>query len=107
MNATRKCLENGTWYIHETFNLTWTNYTQCMANNETVVTVDVPSENNSTTLVEVCMIHYIISRRRKCISHIKYVLQRYLGVVKTISRTGYSLSFLTLIVALIIMISFK
>lgn len=59
MNATRKCLENGTWYVHETFNLPWTNYTQCFSNNvntETIVIVDVPL-TNATKLVEVCMIH--------------------------------------------------
>lgn len=41
MNATRKCMENGEWFIHNKFHSYWTNYSQCSATNDTLIIVNV------------------------------------------------------------------
>ncbi|XP_075535645.1 uncharacterized protein LOC142571288 isoform X4 [Dermacentor variabilis] len=59
--ATKKCLENGTWFFNQTMNRTWTNYTLCAPDQY------IPSENISifephlTTIKLISKIGYSVS----------------------------------------------
>lgn len=83
--AEKFCTENGTWYTviqNETTSSIWTNYSQCYSSEN--VTIEIPAvEINISTI------------------------QKYVPIIKTISRTGYSISFITLVVAFIIMFCIK
>lgn len=41
-NATRRCMEDGTWYFHPEFNNTWTNFSACRLENTGVISNTVP-----------------------------------------------------------------
>lgn len=82
--ATKFCTENGTWFTtdyNETKSVIWTNYTLCYTSDN--FTTEIPAGFNST------------------------LIEKYIPIIKTISRTGYSISFVTLIIAFIIMFCIK
>nr|BAO01107.1 neuropeptide GPCR B7 [Nilaparvata lugens] len=78
--ATKRCLEDGTWYWSHESNSTWTNYTQCFS-KETVANTDFSSHHQ--------------------------ILFRYVPIVKFVSQVGYSVSLFTLIIAFCIFATFK
>ncbi|XP_015834184.1 parathyroid hormone/parathyroid hormone-related peptide receptor isoform X2 [Tribolium castaneum] len=80
-NATRQCMENGSWYIRD--NRTWSNYSSCYKDKITTIYLDLNKTN------------------------ISGVLQNYAPVVQVISETGYIVSFATLIIAFAIMLFIK
>lgn len=84
-NATKFCTDNGTWFWfnNSVVNNTWTNYTECL-NGPTGTIVTPPSNEGNLTLIP-----------------------KYLPTVKAISQIGYSVSLFTLIIAFIILASFK
>ncbi|XP_017778759.1 PREDICTED: glucagon receptor-like isoform X2 [Nicrophorus vespilloides] len=81
-NATKECLDNGMWFVNEE-GKAWTNYTKCYTSEETVVEVPIKSDIAP---------HFITT---------------YLPTIKIISKTGYSVSLVTLVIAFIIMFSIK
>ncbi|KAJ8948777.1 hypothetical protein NQ318_022908 [Aromia moschata] len=80
-NATRKCTENGTWYINEDTNEPWANYTACMEGQITTIFT------NNVGKVDV-------SENSKAI----------VPALKIISQSGYAVSLISLIIAFFIML---
>ncbi|XP_046396246.1 parathyroid hormone/parathyroid hormone-related peptide receptor-like [Ischnura elegans] len=83
-NATRQCMENGQWQQNpDNPDATWTNFSQCYPNFITTILVPFsPLEANSS-------------------------FNQWIPVVKTMSKVGYSVSLITLVVAFTIMASIK
>ncbi|GAB6025150.1 hypothetical protein CHUAL_010573 [Chamberlinius hualienensis] len=82
--ASKWCTPNASWYsrdgsINDNITSTWTNYTECFSN----YIHDVERIHNGT------------------------VIEEYLPIVKTISKVGYSISFITLLVAFTILAIIK
>jgi parathyroid hormone receptor 1 len=77
-NASRQCTQNGVWF--QSNHTSWTNYTTCFKENIVTVYVDLNKTN------------------------ISGVLQQYAPVVEVLTKTGYVVSFVTLIVAFSIML---
>ncbi|XP_054157750.1 parathyroid hormone 2 receptor-like [Oppia nitens] len=73
--AYKYCTKNGTWYFHDKANSTWTNYTDCIPNHHHY------NNNNELSLM--------------LIPHIENF--------RIISKIGYSVSFVTLLMAFIIL----
>lgn len=82
-SATKYCLSNGTWYFDYSLNQTWTNYTACVVGGAEEENSFIPQKTNFT------------------------YLEKYLPTVKIISQIGYSVSLVSLIVAFILLASFK
>ncbi|XP_054265263.1 parathyroid hormone/parathyroid hormone-related peptide receptor-like isoform X1 [Macrosteles quadrilineatus] len=81
--ATKVCTEAGDWFFNSGTNATWTNYTQCYTSRMTKVVIRFPELRNSSLIAQ------------------------YVPLVKTVSRVGYGVSLLTLIVAFCIFATFK
>ncbi|XP_066600877.1 vasoactive intestinal polypeptide receptor 2-like [Prorops nasuta] len=84
-NATKQCMANGEWYWSSATNSSWSNYTQCYRTQLVTVLMDVPD------------------------MHVEYTvtLKKYVPIVKIISKLGYAMSLLTLIVAFTILAVIK
>ncbi|KAF5284992.1 hypothetical protein FQR65_LT02303 [Abscondita terminalis] len=82
--ATKKCEDNGEWYVDKDFNKSWTNYSECwkLIDDETAL-VNFDSIENST------MYHV------------------WFPIIKHVSQSGYIISLIALIAAMIIFISIK
>ncbi|CAH1789619.1 unnamed protein product [Owenia fusiformis] len=78
--ATRQCTENGTWFIHSEHNKTWTNFSECYVGHR------IPTE--STFRVSKIIIDHI-------------------DRLQLMYNTGYGLSLVSLVIAIIIMLYFK
>ncbi|XP_076472966.1 vasoactive intestinal polypeptide receptor 1-like [Babylonia areolata] len=74
-NATRTCLENGSWYVHPGINAPWTNFTKCMLNNT------VPP--------------------------VSHLIRSHMGWIHLMYNVNYGLSLGSLVLAVLIMLSFK
>ncbi|XP_077556789.1 secretin receptor-like isoform X5 [Haemaphysalis longicornis] len=75
--ATKRCLENGTWFFNQTLNRTWTNYTRCTPEGYVM-----QSENIS-------------------------IFEPHLATIKLISKVGYTVSLVALVAAFVILASIK
>lgn len=75
--ATKRCLENGTWFFSQTLNRTWTNYTRCTPEGYVM-----QSENIS-------------------------IFEPHLSTIKLISKVGYTVSLIALVAAFVILASIK
>ncbi|XP_043463359.1 parathyroid hormone/parathyroid hormone-related peptide receptor-like isoform X5 [Leptopilina heterotoma] len=84
-NATRQCLSDGQWYRTAETNSTWTNYTQCYHTSLVTVLMDIPDVSTDNVTLA----------------------QKYLPIVKAISKAGYAVSFSTLVVAFCILAAIK
>lgn len=84
-NATKKCTENGSWFVHEEINKTWTNFSQCTR----LINKDTAKVDLETNLENLAIYHLWIPK------------------IKVINYVGYTLSITTLIIAIIIFLSFK
>ncbi|XP_018572135.1 vasoactive intestinal polypeptide receptor 2-like isoform X2 [Anoplophora glabripennis] len=83
--ATRKCTENGTWFISDSTHEPWANYTACM-------------NGTSTTTI-------FMNNLRK--SEISQNSAAIFPALKIISQTGYAVSLISLIIAFCIMFLIK
>ncbi|XP_074660552.1 secretin receptor-like [Tubulanus polymorphus] len=75
--ATKECTRDGTWYVSNVTNASWTNYTDCLSNN-------TQEYGNISTLI---------------VRHIDYLTTMY--------NIGYALSMVSLLTAVIILISLR
>ncbi|XP_076653365.1 secretin receptor isoform X2 [Halictus rubicundus] len=84
-NASRLCMPDGQWFWNNGTNGTWTNYTQCYKHPLVTLLMELPGgqENNET------------------------LTKKWFPIVKTISKVGYTVSFLTLVVAFFILALIK
>lgn len=83
-NATKYCTENGTWFYSVEEENTWTNYTDCLNGTSATVVLPIPFNPGNITMIA-----------------------KYIPALKTLSQIGYSISLTTLIIAFIILASFK
>ncbi|KAI4483198.1 hypothetical protein M0804_008253 [Polistes exclamans] len=84
-NATKQCMPNGEWFWNFDTNTTWSNYTQCYPAELVTVIMDITDvHSNNITLI-----------------------QKYLPILKTISKVGYTVSFFTLVIAFFILAIIK
>ncbi|EEB13319.1 parathyroid hormone receptor, putative [Pediculus humanus corporis] len=81
-NATKLCTENGTWYVSPKTNQEWTNYNQCFIDHKTTIFVQVSSIDS-------------------------FLLKEYLPILKGISHIGYGISLISLVMASLILLSFR
>lgn len=84
-NATKKCTEIGSWFVHEEYNKTWTNFTQC----ERLIDVDTAKLDLPINWENLTLYYY------------------WLPKIKTINYIGYSLSIATLVAAIAIFLCFR
>ncbi|KAK9878099.1 hypothetical protein WA026_020741 [Henosepilachna vigintioctopunctata] len=75
-------MTNGYWYIKD--GNYWTNFSQCSEQNDTKVFFNDPKITNGSKLI-----------------------QEYLPVLKIIKDTGYSISLVTLVIAILIMFAIR
>ncbi|XP_018333835.1 secretin receptor-like [Agrilus planipennis] len=86
-NASRFCTSSGQWYISEHNHAYWTNYTQCYGSNKALVRMNISMDDEPDLTGS--------------------LIAKYIWSIKTLSRVGYSISLITLIVAFIVMFSIK
>ncbi|XP_058805544.1 parathyroid hormone/parathyroid hormone-related peptide receptor-like [Phymastichus coffea] len=84
-NATRQCMPSGDWYWSPEHNNTWTNFSRCYRERYITVVVELPGNQGKNSSM----------------------FEMMLPAIKGISKTGYSLSFCSLLLALCIFASFK
>ncbi|XP_068083144.1 secretin receptor-like [Anabrus simplex] len=82
-NATRQCLADGSWFIHDQYLKEWTNYSQCSSGPEATVLIHFPGSGNGT------------------------LIENYIPALKIISQVGYGVSLASLTVAFCILASIK
>ncbi|GFO14654.1 parathyroid hormone/parathyroid hormone-related peptide receptor [Plakobranchus ocellatus] len=75
-NATRRCMEDGTWYFYPKLNRTWTNLTQCLSDL-------IPEESGAE------------------------FIKSHMGRIRLMYSWGYGLSLASLVLSVIIMLSFR
>ncbi|KAL3274773.1 hypothetical protein HHI36_019559 [Cryptolaemus montrouzieri] len=80
--ATKRCLSDGNWLMKD--GLYWTNFTQCYEQNDTKIYITHHEWMNESQL-----------------------LKEYLPLLKAIKEIGYSVSLITLIIAILIMLGIK
>lgn len=83
-NATRMCMPDGTWFVNQTVNRTWTNFTMCAEQNGMATVVVSFADSTNSSLV-----------------------QNALPVLKTMSQIGYSLSLVSLVAASAVLATIK
>ncbi|XP_077553709.1 secretin receptor-like [Haemaphysalis longicornis] len=86
--ASKFCTENGTWYLSPQHGQAWTNYSQCIMGRT----------SDSLTMFE---------HGSSTISCFPIFLQPHLPTIKLISKIGYTVSFISLIIAFSILASVK
>ncbi|XP_043523437.1 parathyroid hormone/parathyroid hormone-related peptide receptor-like isoform X1 [Frieseomelitta varia] len=79
-NASRQCMSEGQWFWNNNTNSTWSNYTQCYRNSLVTLLVEQLPEKSNDTL-----------------------MKKFVPIVKTISKVGYTVSFFTLVIAFFIL----
>ncbi|KAJ1522762.1 hypothetical protein ONE63_001919 [Megalurothrips usitatus] len=52
-NATRMCMPDGTWFVNQTVNRTWTNFTMCAEQNGMATVVVSFADSTNSSLVQV------------------------------------------------------
>ncbi|XP_015430416.1 PREDICTED: vasoactive intestinal polypeptide receptor-like [Dufourea novaeangliae] len=84
-NASRQCMQDGHWFLNNDTHTTWSNYSQCYRESLVTLVMELPGgqENNDT------------------------VIKKFIPIVKTISKVGYTVSFFTLVVAFFILAVIK
>ncbi|XP_067000384.2 secretin receptor [Anabrus simplex] len=82
-NATRQCLPNGTWFVHDQIMREWTNYSQCTNGPDATVLIHFAGNGNVT------------------------VFGNYVPAIKTISQIGYGVSLVSLVIAFCILATIK
>ncbi|XP_076632428.1 vasoactive intestinal polypeptide receptor 2 isoform X1 [Colletes latitarsis] len=80
-NASKQCMPDGHWFWNNDTNSTWSNYSQCYRNPLVTIVIDLSGgqEHNDT------------------------LIKKFIPIVKTISKVGYTVSFFTLVVAFFIL----
>ncbi|CAK9818116.1 Parathyroid hormone/parathyroid hormone-related peptide receptor [Anthophora plagiata] len=80
-NASRECMPNGQWFWNNGTEDNWSNYTQCYRDSLVTLLIPLPAgQQNNDTLI-----------------------QKFVPIVRTISKVGYTVSFFTLVVAFFIL----
>ncbi|XP_046396950.1 vasoactive intestinal polypeptide receptor 2-like [Ischnura elegans] len=96
-NASRRCLESGEWFWVSgggadeegaAIRTTWTNFSQCTPVPYATMQIQFPEMADGSTMADTIMANWV-------------------PVVKNMSRFGYGVSFISLVVAFIIMSSIK
>lgn len=84
-NASKQCMPDGQWFWNNGTNMFWSNYSQCYNNSLVTFVMDSPNiQEHNVTLTE-----------------------KFLPIVKIISKLGYTVSFFTLVVAFCILTAMK
>ncbi|XP_076236933.1 vasoactive intestinal polypeptide receptor 2 isoform X2 [Calliopsis andreniformis] len=84
-NASRQCMLDGQWFVNNVTNSYWSNYSQCYRDPLVTLLMELPGgqENNDT------------------------LTKKFIPIVKTISKVGYTVSFFTLVIAFFILAVIK
>ncbi|XP_076180375.1 vasoactive intestinal polypeptide receptor 2 [Ptiloglossa arizonensis] len=84
-NASRQCMPDGQWFWNNSTKDYWSNYSQCYRDPLVTLLVELPGgqEHNDT------------------------LVKKFVPIVKTISKVGYTVSFFTLVVAFFILAVIK
>ncbi|XP_046145299.1 secretin receptor-like isoform X3 [Osmia bicornis bicornis] len=84
-NASKQCMPDGQWFWNNGTNSLWSNYSQCYRNPLVTLVMKLPGgQDNNDTLIK-----------------------KFVPIVKTISKVGYTVSFFTLVVAFFILAVIK
>ncbi|KYN05685.1 Parathyroid hormone/parathyroid hormone-related peptide receptor, partial [Cyphomyrmex costatus] len=102
--ASKQCMLNGEWYFNAKTRSVWTNFSQCY--REPLVTVLMNMSNvqtNNATLIKNDNYRGIFVKQGWNNIIASDLLEKFLPVVKIISKLGYSISLFTLIIAFCIL----
>lgn len=84
-NASRQCMPDGQWFWNNGTNMSWSNYTQCYRDPLFTLLMELPTvQEHNVTLIK-----------------------KFVPMLKTISKLGYTVSFFTLVVAFCILAAIK